>query len=68
LLLSVIGAVQYGPSQVFSQIVPHVDTEARRQYLPQVMPILRKTAQEVVMVVDRRGIHRTTELASTLAQ
>src|SRR5262245_10172281 len=31
-LLSVIGAVQYGTSKVFYKIVPHFDTEALRQY------------------------------------
>jgi transposase len=66
-LLSVLGAVQYGTSKVFYKIVPHVDTEALRQYLHQVMHIFRKTDKEVVMVVDRSGIHRAKKLASTLA-
>ena len=66
-LLNVIGAVQYGTSKVFSKIVPHFDTEALRQYIHQVMPIFGKTDKEVVMVVDRSGIHRAKKLASTLA-
>ena len=38
-LLSVIGAVQYGISKVFYKIVPHFDTEALRQYMHQIMHI-----------------------------
>jgi len=66
-LLSVIGAVQYGTSKVFSKIVPHFDTDALRQYMHQVMHIFGKTDKEVVMVVERSGIHRAKKLASTLA-
>ena len=66
-LLSVIGAVQYGTSKVFYKIVPHFDTETLRQYLHQVMHIFGKTDKDVVMVVDRSGIHRAKKLASTLA-
>ena len=65
-LLSVMGAVQYGPSKVFSKIVPHFDAQELRQYLHQVMAIFRKTDQEVVMVVDRSGIHRAHKLDATL--
>jgi len=65
-LLSVIGAVQYGTSQVFSKIVPHFDAQELRQYLHQVMATFRKTEKEVVMVVDRSGIHRAHKLDSTL--
>jgi len=36
-------------------------------YIHQVIGIFRKTGKEVVMVVDRSGIHRTRKLASTLA-
>ena len=36
-LLSVIGAVQYGTSKVFSKIVPHFDAQELRQYIHQVM-------------------------------
>src|SRR5207244_447556 len=32
-LLSVIGAVQYGTSKVFSKVVPHLETEGLRQYI-----------------------------------
>ena len=66
-VLSVIGAVQYGTSKVFYKIVPHFDTEALRQYLHQVMHIFGQTDKEVIMVVDRSGIHRAKKLASTLA-
>ena len=36
-LLSVIGAVQYGTSKVFYKIVPHFDAHELRQYIHQVM-------------------------------
>jgi transposase len=65
-LLSVIGAVQDGTARVISKIVPHVDTEGLRQYIPQVMALFRHTGKEVVMVADRSGIHRAHKLASTL--
>jgi transposase len=65
-LLSVIGAVQYGTSKVFYKIVPHFDAQELRQYLHQVMATFGKTDKEVVTVVDRRGIHRAHKLASTL--
>jgi hypothetical protein len=65
--LSVIGAVQYGPSKVFSKIVPHFDAQELRQYLHQVMATCRNTGKEVVMVVDRSGIHRAHTLDATLA-
>jgi len=65
-LLSVIGAVQYGTSNVFYKIVPHFDAQALRQYIHQVMATFGKTEKEVVMVVDRSGIHRAHKLASTL--
>jgi transposase len=66
-LLSVIGAVQYGTAKVFYKIVPHCDAQELRQYLHQVMATCSKTEKEVVMVVDRSGIHRAQKLASTLA-
>jgi hypothetical protein len=66
-LLSVIGAVQYGTSRVFYKIVPHCDAQELRQYMHQVMGIFGKTGKEVVMVFDRSGIHRAKKLASTLA-
>lgn len=65
-LLSVIGAVQYGTSRVLSKIVPHFDAQEFRQYLPQVMHVLGKTGTEVVMVIDRSGIHRAHKLDTTL--
>jgi hypothetical protein len=66
-LLSVIGAVQYGTSRVFYKIVPHFNAQEFRQYIHQVMGVFGKTGKEVVMVVDRSGIHRAGKLASTLA-
>ena len=65
-LLSVIGAVQYGPSKIFSKIVPHFDAQELRQYCHQVMATFSKTGKEVVMVVDRSGIHRAHKLDATL--
>ncbi len=45
-LLSVIGAVQYGTSKVFYKIVPHFDAQELRHYLHQVMATFRKTEKE----------------------
>ena len=64
--LSVMGAVHYGTANVFDKIVPHFAAQELRQYIPQVLAIFRKTGKEVVMVVDRRGIHRAHKLDSTL--
>jgi transposase len=66
-LLSVLGAVQYGTSKVFYKIVPHFDAQELRQYIHQVMATFRRTGKEVVMVVDRSGIHRAHKLDTTLA-
>ena len=66
-LLSVLGAVQYGTSKVFYKIVPHFDAQELRQYIHQVMATFSKTDKEVVMVVDRSGIHRAHKLTATLA-
>src|SRR5436853_2270333 len=65
-LLSVIGAVQYGTSKVFYKIVPHFDAQELRQYIHQVMAAFSKTGKDVVMVVDRSGIHRAHKLDTTL--
>ena len=65
-LLSVIGAVQYGTSKVFYKIVPHFDAQELRHYIHQVMATFSKTGKEVVMVVDRSGIHRAHKLDATL--
>jgi hypothetical protein len=65
-LLNVIGAVQYGTARVLYKIVPHFDAQEFRQYLHQVMHVFGKTDKEVVMVVDRSGIHRAHKLDSTL--
>jgi transposase len=46
--------------------VPHFDAQEFRQYLHQVMNIFGHSGKEVVMVVDRSGIHRAHKLASTL--
>ena len=64
-LLSVLGAVQYGTSKLFYKIVPHFDAQELRQYLHQVMATFRKTGTQVVMVVDRSGIHRAHKLDTT---
>ena len=65
-LLAVMGAVQYGTSRVFSKIVPHFDAQELRQYIHQVRAVFSTTGQEVVMVVDRSGIHRAHKLDATL--
>src|SRR5262244_3091108 len=65
-LLSVIGAVQYGTSKVFYKIVPHFDAQEFRQYIHQVMAAFSTIGKEVVMVVDRSGIHRAHKLDATL--
>ncbi|HEY7496698.1 MAG TPA: transposase [Candidatus Tectomicrobia bacterium] len=65
-LLSVIGAVQYGTSKVFYKIVPHFDAQELRQYLYPMMATFRKTGQDIIMVVDRSGIHRAHKLDATL--
>jgi DDE superfamily endonuclease len=65
-LLSVIGAVQYGTSKVFYKVVPHFDAQELRQYIHQVMATFSKSGKEVVMVVDRSGIHRAHKLDATL--
>ena len=65
-LLSVMGAVQYGTTTVFSTIVPHCDAQELRQYIHQVMATFSTTGKEVVMVVDRSGIHRAHKLDATL--
>jgi hypothetical protein len=65
-LLNVIGAVQYGTSRVFYKIVPHFDAQEFRQYIHQVMRVFGHSGKDVVMVVDRSGIHRAGKLASTL--
>jgi hypothetical protein len=66
-LLSVLGAVQYGTSKVFYKIVPHFDTQELRQYLHQIIAPFSKTGTKGVMVVDRSGIHRAHKLNTTLA-
>ena len=64
--LSVLGAVQYGTSKVFSKIVPHFDAQELRPYIHQVMATFSTTGTEVVMVVDRSGLHRAHKLDATL--
>jgi len=66
-LLAVMGAVPYGTSRVFYKIVPHFDAQELRPYIHQVMAVFSKTGKEVVMVVDRSGIHRAHKLDATLA-
>jgi hypothetical protein len=43
-----------------------LDAQELRQYLHQVMATLSTTGTEVVMVVDRSGIHRAHKLDATL--
>jgi hypothetical protein len=66
-LLSVLGAVQYGTNKVFWKVVPHFDTYEFRQFLHQLMHTFGKHApsRPVVLVVDRSGIHRAKALQST---
>jgi hypothetical protein len=65
-LLSVIGAVQYGTAKVCYKIVPHFDAQELRQDIHQVMATFSKPGKEVVMVVDRSGIQRAHKLDATL--
>jgi hypothetical protein len=64
-LLSVIGAVQYGTATVFYTIVPHFAAQERRQYLHHVLATFRNTGKDGVMVVERSGIHRAHKLDTT---
>jgi hypothetical protein len=64
--LRVIGAVQYGTSTVFYNIVPHFDAQEFRQYRHPIRATWRQTGKDVVLVVDRRGIHRAHKLATTV--
>jgi hypothetical protein len=64
-LLSVLGALPYGTAQVFDKIVPHFDAQEWRQYRQQVMATFSKTGHEVVLVVDRSGLHRAHKLDAT---
>jgi hypothetical protein len=62
-----MGAVQYGTSTVFSKIVPHFEAQELRQDRHPVLAIFSQTGKEVVMVVDRSGIHQAHKLDATLA-
>jgi hypothetical protein len=64
--LSVIGAAQYGTTNVFYTIVRHVDAQELRPSIHSVMATFRTTEPEVVRVVDRRGIQRAHTLDTTL--
>jgi len=66
--LTLMGAVQYGTSKVFYKVVPHFDALEFRQYLHQIMATFGPTGKEVVMVVDRSGIHRAHKVAPPLAR
>ena len=66
-LLSVMGAVQYGTSRVFYKLVPHFDAHEFRQYIHQIMQVFGSSGKEVVMVTDQSGIHRAHKLDATLA-
>lgn len=65
-LLSVVGAVQYGTSKVFWKATPHVDSYDFRQFIHPIMGHFDKDHVPVVMVADRSGIHRANALTSTL--
>jgi transposase len=65
-LLSVIGAVQYGTAKVFYKSVPHFAAQELRQYSHQGMATFHPTGKEVVRGVDRSGIHRAHKLDATL--
>jgi DDE superfamily endonuclease len=65
-LLSVIGAGQYGTSTGVYTMVPHCDAQELRPYLQHVMATFGTTDTEVVRVVDRSGIHRAHKLDATL--
>jgi hypothetical protein len=65
-VLRVLGAVPEGTSKVFSTIVPHGDAQELRPYLHPVGALCSPTGQEVVMVVDRRGLPRAHQLDTTL--
>jgi transposase len=65
-LLTLMSAVQYGTSKVFYKLVPHFDALEFRQYLHQLMATFSHTGKEVVLVVDRSGIHRAHKLTPTL--
>jgi hypothetical protein len=65
-VLSVIGAVHSGTSNIFSKIVPHCDAQALRHALHPVMATFRKAAKEGVLVVERSGIHRAHTLDAPL--
>ena len=45
--------------------MPHFDAQELRQYLHQVMATFSTTGKDVVMVVDRSGIHRAHKLDTT---
>jgi hypothetical protein len=61
-----MGAGQYGTAKVFDTIVPPLDAQEWRQSLHQVMAPVRKTAQEGVRGVERRGSHRAHKLDAPL--
>ena len=66
-LRHVIGAVQYGTARGLDKIVPHFDAQDFRQYRHHILAIFAKPGKAVVMVVDRSGLQRAGQLASTLA-
>jgi hypothetical protein len=56
---------RFRPAKIGDKIVPHFDAQEFRQYLHQIMATFRKTGKDVVMVVDRSGIHRAHKLDTT---
>ena len=63
--LRVISAVHEGTANVVSTIVPHVDAQEVRPCLPHVMATFSTIGTDVVMVVDRSGIHRAHKRDTT---
>ena len=59
------GAAPKGLLNFLSAIVPHFDAQDLHQYLHQIMATFSTTGKDVVMVVDRSGIHRAHKLATT---
>lgn len=63
-----MGAVQDGTSKVCYKVVPPFDADAWRHYRHQRMATFGPTGKAVVLLVDRRGIHRAHKVAPTLTR
>ena len=60
-----MGAVQEGTATAFSTIVPHCAAQEVRHSSHPGMAAVSTTGTEVMMVVERRGIHRAPKLDAT---